>query len=72
MTGWGEGSMTGWGEGSMTGWKLEGISTEAREAAEEAAREQKLPLGEWLSRLILRASESRKTGPETSGKPGSD
>ncbi len=56
----------------MTGWKLEGISTTAREAAKEAAREQKLPLGEWLSRLILRASESRKTGPGGPGKPGAD
>ena len=56
----------------MTGWKLEGISGEAREAAKEAARNEKVSLGEWLSRLILRAAENHKAGPEGSGKPGSD
>ncbi len=56
----------------MTGWKLEGISRQAREAAKKAAKKEKLSLGEWLSRLILRAAESQETGPEEPGKPGSD
>ncbi len=56
----------------MTGWKLEGISIEAREAAKEAAKKEKLSLGEWLSRLVLRASESQKTGPRGPGEPGAD
>ncbi|MCE2509773.1 MAG: hypothetical protein J4G10_02160 [Alphaproteobacteria bacterium] len=56
----------------MTGWKLEGISTEAREAAKEAARQEKLSLGEWLSRLVLRAAKSPETGGETPAKPDPD
>ncbi|MEW5704543.1 MAG: hypothetical protein AB1781_08175 [Pseudomonadota bacterium] len=40
----------------MTGWKLENISGEAREAAKQAARREKLAVGEWLSRIILEAA----------------
>ncbi|MGB1547370.1 MAG: hypothetical protein ACPHIA_02395 [Alphaproteobacteria bacterium] len=55
----------------MTGWKLEGISAKAREAAKEAARQEKLPLGEWLSRLILRDAENPKEGDAASETPDS-
>jgi hypothetical protein len=40
---------------SATQWTLRGISTPAREAALNAAKEQGIPVGRWLERAIFQA-----------------
>ena len=56
----------------MTGWKLEHISKPVREAAKAAARQEKVTLGEWLSRRILEAAESPQETPKPPASTNTD
>src|ERR1700719_4580235 len=44
-------------------WNVAGIPPEAREAARAAARREGLPVGEWLTRRILREISDLPGGP---------
>ena len=40
-------------------WTVSGISPQAKRAAREAAKRERVPLGQWLEKAIRRAAEAQ-------------